>query len=313
MNTPIIQVAAGVVVNPQGKILIAKRPDHKHQGGLWEFPGGKIEIAETTAQALARELQEEVGIEIQESEPLIEIRHDYRDKSVHLKVLRITQFTGEAHGREGQSIAWVEPGALKSYQFPAANKPIIAAARLPRTIMITGPFETEKEFLYRLERGLEKRPGMVQFRAHRLNGEEYVALASRAHELCQKAGIPMLANCSIETFKKIQCEGLHLTSQRLAVITERVVLDHVWLSAACHDQIAVQQAVRVGADFALFSPINATKTHPGAAPIGWDQFSQEASSATLPLYALGGVSAGDINLALTKGAQGIAAIGEFWC
>jgi len=123
----IVEVAAGVIYNPEGEILIAKRADNQHQGGLWEFPGGKIEQGESAQQALARELYEELAIEVSASEPLVRIAHDYTDKSVVLDVWCVTAFTGEARGVEGQPLAWVSVDRLSDYDFPAANEPIIAA------------------------------------------------------------------------------------------------------------------------------------------------------------------------------------------
>lgn len=122
-----VEVAAGVIYNPQGQILIAKRAVNQHQGGLWEFPGGKIEAAESAQQALARELHEELAIDVTASEPLIRIEHEYSDKSVVLDVWCVTAFNGEARGVEGQPLEWVLPSELQNYDFPAANEPIIEA------------------------------------------------------------------------------------------------------------------------------------------------------------------------------------------
>ena len=122
-----VHVAVGVVVNAQKCILVSKRPDHVHQGGLWEFPGGKVEPDENVQQALTRELLEELAIEVVSSAPLIAIEHDYSDKSVLLDVWWVDAFTGEPHGREGQLWQWIAVGELRSLAFPAANKPIIDA------------------------------------------------------------------------------------------------------------------------------------------------------------------------------------------
>ena len=122
-----VQVAAGVIYNPAGQILIAKRADNQHQGGLWEFPGGKIEPDETPEQALARELLEELAIVVTACEPLVRIAHEYTDKAVVLDVWCVTEFSGEPRGVEGQPLQWVEPSDLTTYAFPAANEPIIKA------------------------------------------------------------------------------------------------------------------------------------------------------------------------------------------
>ena len=122
-----IHVAVGVIVSPDGKILLALRPEHAHLGGLWEFPGGKVEEGEAVDIALARELQEELAITVTACEPLVEIKHDYPDRAVLLDVWLVSAFTGEPCGNENQEIRWVAPAALMEYQFPAANVPIVMA------------------------------------------------------------------------------------------------------------------------------------------------------------------------------------------
>jgi 8-oxo-dGTP diphosphatase len=124
-----VHVAVGVIVNSLGDILIARRANDAHQGGLWEFPGGKVEAGETVSQALTRELHEELGIDIDAAScrSLIEINHDYADKKVFLDVWLVTRFRGEARGREGQPLRWVSPQSLSDYVFPAANTAIVNA------------------------------------------------------------------------------------------------------------------------------------------------------------------------------------------
>jgi len=125
--TALVRVAVGVVVNAAGEVLITRRPDHVHQGGLWEFPGGKLEPGESVLLALTRELREELGIEVVSARPLLCIRHAYVDKTVLLEVWRVENYRGQPHGREGQPLAWRAPEALTSRDFPAANAPIIKA------------------------------------------------------------------------------------------------------------------------------------------------------------------------------------------
>jgi len=125
-----VHVAVGVIFNSkQDQILIAKRPNHLHQGGLWEFPGGKVSSGEAIEHALARELFEELGISDIQAEPLMHILYDYTDKKVYLDIWIIDQFSGQAQGKEGQQCEWVNLQDLLSsqsqYQFPAANQPIL--------------------------------------------------------------------------------------------------------------------------------------------------------------------------------------------
>jgi len=115
-------VVAGVIYNPsKQQVLIAKRPEHLHQGGLWEFPGGKVASGESPEQALKRELMEELAIEVNDCSPFLLTEHDYSDKLIVLDVWAVNGFTGQPKGNEGQCICWVDISALNDYQFPAAN------------------------------------------------------------------------------------------------------------------------------------------------------------------------------------------------
>ena len=136
MTVKIIHVAVGVVINEEGQILIAKRAHNQHQGGLWEFPGGKVEPDESVFDALVREFAEEVDLRILSAVPLQQIKHDYGDKHVFLDVWLSRQsntpldsscaaYEGKARGKESQEIAWVNIADLENYTFPEANKEIV--------------------------------------------------------------------------------------------------------------------------------------------------------------------------------------------
>lgn len=127
--TAVIHVAVGVLRDDGGRVLISRRASGVHQGGLWEFPGGKVESGETVTDALARELSEELGISVRSSAPLLEVRHDYGDKQVMLDVHEVTGWSGEPRGLEGQPLAWASLASLDTYAFPAANAPIVAVLR----------------------------------------------------------------------------------------------------------------------------------------------------------------------------------------
>lgn len=124
-----VHVAVGVILDSDNNILIARRAPEAHQGGLWEFPGGKVEPGETVIEALARELREELDIVIGRTSALMEIRHSYKDKVVLLDVHLVWDFSNKARAAENQPLQWVAAQELSHFQFPAANVPIIEAVQ----------------------------------------------------------------------------------------------------------------------------------------------------------------------------------------
>ncbi len=124
-----MHVAVGVIVRDQ-EYFLTKRLDSAHQGGKWEFPGGKVEKDETVAQALHRELQEEIAIDILSCYPLIKIDHDYGDKKVRLDVYVVDNFQQEPVAQEGQQSGWFTLDELIKLDFPAANAAIVEALKI---------------------------------------------------------------------------------------------------------------------------------------------------------------------------------------
>ena len=120
----LIHVAVGVIQRGE-QIFISKRPDQLHQGGRWEFPGGKVEQGETVLAALGRELMEEVGLQVLQATPLMQLEYAYPEKTVLLDVWLVSQIEGAGEGLEGQQVAWVHHSELADYQFPDANQPIL--------------------------------------------------------------------------------------------------------------------------------------------------------------------------------------------
>ncbi len=121
-----IDVVAGIIFNESGtQILLSLRKPEQHQGNCWEFPGGKMEPSESQQQALVRELNEELGINVLQCAPFTEIEHDYKDKKVRLFFWQVSQFSGNPVGREAQQLAWFNLNELTELEFPAANKPVV--------------------------------------------------------------------------------------------------------------------------------------------------------------------------------------------
>lgn len=119
-----IQVAAAVIYQGS-RFLLSKRLSHQHQGGKWEFPGGKVEAGETVEQALIRELKEEINIEVAKTEMFYQLEFEYPEKVVNLTFLLVTDFAGKEQGLEGQEVRWFSHEELQSLTFPDANVPVM--------------------------------------------------------------------------------------------------------------------------------------------------------------------------------------------
>ncbi|MGP8290548.1 Nudix family hydrolase [Vreelandella zhanjiangensis] len=309
-----VHVAAAAIVSAdQKKVLIARRPSNVDQGGLWEFPGGKLAPYETGLEGLKRELHEELGVEIIRAQPLIRIHHEYPDKHILLDVWQVHEFAGEPFGREGQAVRWVPMEELVKYPFPAANLPILRAVMLPTEYLITSEEADEARFDAFLERALkEDNIRLVQLRAKALDEAAYIERAERALRMCREHGASLLLNGEPGLLEKVDADGIHLTSERLMQLDRRPISEQKWLSASTHDQTQLSKAAVLGCDFVTLSPLRTTPSHPEVAPIGWHDFQQLVERAGMPVFALGGMTRFDANHARAVGAQGIASIRDFW-
>lgn len=303
-----IHVVAAVIRNAARDILIAERPRDKHQGGLWEFPGGKVEPDEAAEAALVRELEEELGIVPTAFRPLIKIAHDYPDKQVLLDVWEVSAFEGEAHGRENQPVRWVAAAELDQYAFPAANQPIVRAAQLPEHYLITPELASLAELVAWLEPRLERGLRLVQFRAKGLPEAEYRLQAGVLLGLCRSYGARLLLNGPEGALEGLAADGWHLPAAKLATFVERPLPPAQWLAASVHSLEELRQAEALGVDFVTLSPVQATASHPDAPALGWEAFAAICEKAVCPVYALGGMAEVDLAVAWAAGAQGIAGI-----
>lgn len=310
MSKP-IHVAVGVVLDQQDRVLIARRPDHLHQGGLWEFPGGKADDNESVERALARELFEEVGIQISQPSKLIQIEHDYHDKHVLLDVLKVTSFSGEAHGKEGQPVRWVKTDELDKFDFPVANRGIIKALQLPGNYMITGKYDSLAEYESVIKKAITNDIRLIQFRAKHLDDTTFLQFANRLIERYQHGNIRILLNASLSVLNETQASGLHLSSKKLFDYKTRPVDSSRLLGASVHNEKELEQAQKLQADFLVLSPVKRTDSHPDAVPLGWQRFAEIARMANCPVYALGGLVPEELNTSIAHGAQGIAGISMY--
>ncbi|HED16395.1 MAG TPA: Nudix family hydrolase [Gammaproteobacteria bacterium] len=311
-GTP-VHVAAGVLTDRQGRILVSRRAPDAHQGGLWEFPGGKREANESAYQALVRELHEELGIYVESARPLISIKHDYHDRCIILDVWQILRYHGEPEGQEGQPLQWLAADRLTTLNMPAADKPVINAIRLSSEYLITPhPDQDTAVFLRQLNVVLQQGIRLVQLRAPKLSEQAYAELAQQVVPLCHKHNALVLLNRRLDLVESLGADGVHISSQQLQTLSARPLAESLWVAVSCHHQEDLIRAEETGADFCVLSPVQATGSHPETSPLGWENFSRLVQDCRMPVFALGGMKRVDIVQAYRSGGQGVAAISGLW-
>jgi 8-oxo-dGTP diphosphatase len=311
MTDSTVHVAAAVI-ELDDKVLVSRRLDASHQGGKWEFPGGKLELGETASQALVRELQEELGITALEYHPLIQIHYEYPEKRVLLDVWTVSQFSGEPHGREGQTVQWLSPDQLGQYEFPPANLPIITAAQLPGQYVITPAEISDSKQRLKMLDAILPECRLLLLRLPSLDAEEYSAVASEVVGRCKESKCAVMLTSHSQEVERLGAAGLHINSHRLMQAEQRLIDKRYWLSSSCHNPQELSYAQEMGVDFMLLSPVQPTQSHPDATPLGWETFSRWVKEVNAPIFALGGLQASDLGMARENGAQGVAGIRGFW-
>lgn len=304
-----IEVAVGVL-RREHQVLVGQRLVRDRYYQKWEFPGGKFESGEEPQYALARELQEELGIQVHNAVPLICLDHDYPDRQVRLHVYEIDGFAGEPHGKEGQAIQWLPVEKCSELDFLQANEPIVNALRLPKSMLITqtsrfGGEHTLQCIKRRLDEGLSF---FVQIREQGLAENELTEFVNSIREL-KTAGV--ILNGDPDLAVRLGCDGVHLPSKAALSYSGRDQLPDFWVGMSCHNEQELQLAEAI-ADYALLSPVARTQTHPDAKLLEWSGFSTLAAKAKLPCFALGGMSMSDMDQAREMGGQGVAMIGAAW-
>ena len=295
-----IEVAAAVLVRPDGSFLLAQRPAGKVYAGYWEFPGGKIEPGEPPAQALARELDEELGIEVAEAYPWLTRVFTYPHGTVRLNFFRVLGWRGEPHPREEQAIAWQSlAGPLAEPMLPA-NAPVLRALALPAEYAITdaGRYGIAS-MLSRLEHRLASGLRLLQVREPSLEDD------ARRRFTRQVLGLAHRHGCKVLTKSRFEgADGVHLTAADLARTRARPEVEIV--AASCHTRADLERAMALELDFAVLGPIR------DKAAIGWARFAELAADSSIPVYAIGGLVRGDLRRAWLAGSHGVAMIRGAW-
>lgn len=329
----IIDVAVAVLIDANNQVLLAERPVGKHMAGFWEFPGGKFEPGESVEQALHRELEEELGIRAGESEPLITLVHHYPERSVRLHVRVVRQWLGKPQSLDQQALRWVSPSQLSAANLLPADTPIVNAIVLPASYAIS-PYCDEKmpwsELDQKLDHWQQQGLKLIQWRQTAFAtgsapSHAAQAQATRVADWAQSSGITALLNCPPATEQeqswaaRLGFDGIHLNARHVAGSRADKTLKQLadeeglsWVAASCHSAQEIAAAKQQACDFAVLGAVKPTLSHPDELSMGWVGFAIEASEGGLPAYALGGCRQTDIQQAKQSGAQGIAAIREFW-
>jgi 8-oxo-dGTP diphosphatase len=306
-----VDVAAAVLIRADGATLLAQRPYGKAYAGYWEFPGGKIEPGESVAEALRREIREELGVEIERAYPWITRVFAYPHATVRLHFHRVSAWRGEPHALEHRALAWQLPEAITVAPLLPANGPVLRGLLLPAEYAITRAGEMGVElFLERLEARLRGGLRLVQVREKTLDREALKEFAQRVVLLARPHGARVLVNADVALAREAGADGVHLTAEQLRAASGRP--DSAWCGASCHSSEELRCAEGLPVDFVVLGPVRGTPSHPRAVPIGWERFREIAAGAALPVYALGGMAPHDMEQALSCGAHGLAMVRGAW-
>ncbi len=311
MNTAPVEVVAAVIERPDGSFLLAQRPAGKVYAGYWEFPGGKVEPGEPLATALARELHEELGIDVERAYPWIVQTFTYPHATVRLNFFRVRAWRGEPHGKEDQQLSWQQVASLDVAPLLPANAPVMRALQLPFEYAIThaGEIGAEQQ-LNLLDQRLAQGLRLIQVREKDMPAPGLERFAAAVIEKARRHGARVLINSDIELALRLGADGVHLASAQLSRLERRPAVD--WCAASCHNAEELARAAQLGVDFAVLGPVQATLSHPDSQALGWEDFSLLVRGATLPVFALGGMKPGDLETAWRSGAQGIAMVRGSW-
>ena len=306
-----VDVAAAVIQRKDGRFLLAQRPVGKVYAGYWEFPGGKVERGEPLRGALARELHEELGIDVRLAYPWIVQRYLYPHAHVQLHFFRVREWDGYPRPKEAQRLAWAALGDLGVGPLLPANGPVLRALALAQRLGITHAHEVGiDEFLARLDAALARQLRFVMVREKTM---PLAALAEFAKQVVLRAhsvGARVVINGDPDLAIECDADGVHLAAELLARI--RLRPQSALCGASCHDAHELAAAQRLGCDYAVLGPVLPTVTHPGHPGMGWQAFAGLLHGCTIPVYAIGGMEPRFLERAWEAGAHGIATMRAAW-
>ncbi len=303
-----IKVAVGILRNKQ-KILIAQRRKTQFMGGFWELPGGKIKNEESPEKAIIRELNEELGIQVERSSIHQTMMHHYADRIIEISIYNIIQYQNTPTGLEGQAIAWVKITNLNNYQLLPTMKAFINSITLPNKYWITpSNNHYSNRWIAEFDKKLKQDITLIQLRSKIKLNSTFIA---RLYDKCKQNNTKLLLNTVDKAFDETHCDGWHLTTNEMLALNNRPCANDKLLGASTHNLTEALKAQEMGIDFIVISPLQTTQTHPESTPIGWSNAVDVVNKLNIPVYFLGGMSIKDLDKTLKLGAQGIAGISAF--
>lgn len=250
---PLVEVAVGIVQRGDGRVLMAERSARQIAAGYWEVPGGKIDPGETAAEAAMRELDEEVGIRVQALHPWQTYEHAFRTRRVRLHCFRVERWSGEAHGREGQRIAWVDPARPDCAPLLPSNTRLLQALSLPNTcaLLSSARLGGAAAVLQALPQALRAGLRLFLLRLDGHSADQQVLWAQRIGALAAAQSARVLLAGTVLGARRAGLAGLHVETAELRRLTRRPDVP-LW-SAACADAADLDHARALGADLLVWT------------------------------------------------------------
>lgn len=307
----IVRAAAAVIQRDDGFLLMAQRPAGTSWSGWWEFPGGKIESEETPFEALQRELKEEINISANDAALWFERRYTYPDKKVYIYFFKVTDWAGEIQSCENQLLDWQDPAHVFVSPILPTNLFVLKSILLPPIYAITN-IETMGEALFfeKLKIKLEQGIKMIQVREKNLSYDDLKRIAKIIIDKARPYNVKIIISENEKLAREIDADGVHYPAHILKTLKMRPSFSIC--GASCHNLDELKAAQDLKLSFALLSPIQKTKSHPLADPIGWEFFSECVNQLEIPIYALGGLDQGSLATSWQNGGHGVAMQRAIW-
>ena len=312
----VTEVAVGVLLRPDNAVLLADRPAGKPYAGYWEFPGGKIEPGESVEHALARELHEELGIDVGLALPWVTFEFDYPHAYVRLHFCRVYRWHGTPHGREGQRLTFFRLGQDRLGPLLPAAVPALRWLDLPTIVAEAAvDVDTGETLLARVDAALAQGLRLLLLRSaaapESCAGASLAALVASVRARTQAHSARLILDRDLVPSCAGRSDGIQLDERALLQATGRPEAD--WLGAEVGSRASLERAAQLGCDYALPPPVlPGYEVLAAGTPLGWHGFGAFARCAPLPVIARGGLGTDDLGRAMQSGAHGLMLPLDAW-